>query len=228
MNGSLFVTGTDTGVGKTLVASALAHLYAAQGLRVTGMKPVASGAFQEDGQWCNEDVQALQAVANTALPAAWVNPYLLKRATAPHIAAREENVRIDIDHLAHCHAQLRQRCDMVVVEGAGGFMVPLDEHSNSDDLVARLALPVVLVVGVRLGCINHALLTQQAIRARGLHLLGWVANEIDAAEPCRNAMVESLLSRLHAPLLARLPWRPGMEARQAAGYFDSAPLPPEG
>ncbi len=225
MNGSLFVTGTDTGVGKTLVASALVHHYAARGLRVTGMKPVASGASLVGGQWCNEDVQALQAAANTAMPAQWVNPYLLRRATAPHIAAREEGVHIDIDHLAACHAQLRQRCDMVVVEGAGGFMVPLDEHSNSDDLVARLALPVVLVVGVRLGCINHALLTQQVIRMRGLRLLGWVANEIDAGEPCRDAMVESLHERLQAPLLARLPWRPGMAAARAAGYLDGALLP---
>lgn len=223
MSHGLFVTGTDTGVGKTLVACALIHRYAATGLRVSGMKPVASGAFLEGGQWCNEDVQALQAAANTRLPAQWVNPYLLRRATAPHIAAAEQGVYLSIDHLAACYAQLRAQCDLVVVEGAGGFMVPLDAASNSDDLVARLQLPVVLVVGVRLGCINHALLTQQAIAARGLRLLGWVANQIDPAEPCSEAMIDSLTARLHAPLLARLPWQAGVQAATAAACFTALP-----
>ncbi|WP_343653803.1 dethiobiotin synthase [Herbaspirillum sp.] len=216
MGRSYFVTGTDTGVGKTLVASALIHLHAARGLRTGGMKPVASGAFRQDGQWYNEDVQALQAVANVALPAALVNPYLFRRPTAPHIAAAEERRTIDLDHLARCHAQLQAACEMLIVEGAGGFMVPLDRHHNSDELVARLGLPVVLVVGIRLGCINHALLTCQAVEARGLTLVGWVANLIDALEGQADAMIESLAQRLQAPLLGRLPWSPGMTAAQAA------------
>ncbi|MBT0570534.1 dethiobiotin synthase [Curvibacter sp. CHRR-16] len=222
MSRSLFVTGTDTGVGKTLVAAALIHQYAAAGLRVSGMKPVASGAFHDGQRWCNEDVQALMAAANTHPPQEWVNPYLLLRATAPHIAAAEQGVCIDLDHLAYCHTQLRGQCDMVVVEGAGGFMVPLDAHHNSDDLVLQLGLPVVLVVGVRLGCINHALLTQAAIAARGLQLLGWVANEIDPTEACRDAMIASLEARLHAPLLARLPWSTDINA--AAVRFTQLPL----
>ncbi|WP_343722151.1 dethiobiotin synthase [Herbaspirillum seropedicae] len=220
----IFVTGTDTGVGKTLVASALVHLHAAHGLRCVGMKPVASGAFHDGQRWCNEDVLALQAQANVQVPSQWVNPYLLRRATAPHIAATEEGVTIELEHLAACHGHLAAASDCVIVEGAGGFMVPLDARHNTDDLVARLGLPVVLVVGMRLGCINHALLTQQAIAARGLPLLGWVANEIDPAEACMDAMVESLQARLHAPLLGRLPWQPGMSAQEAAARLSSAAL----
>ncbi|MBN9356882.1 MAG: dethiobiotin synthase [Herbaspirillum huttiense] len=216
---SYFVTGTDTGVGKTLVASALIHLHAARGLRAGGMKPVASGAFLQDGVWCNEDVQALQAAANVDLPLHLVNPYLLRQATAPHIAAAEEGVQIALDHLALCHAQLQSACDVLIVEGAGGFMVPLDADHNSDDLVARLGLPVILVVGIRLGCINHALLSALAIRARGLRLAGWVANHVDAQETQAQAMVNTLVQRLQAPLLGRLPWSPEMTAAQVAGLL---------
>jgi len=217
MNGrSCFVTGTDTGVGKTLVASALIHLHAASGLRAGGMKPVASGAFLHEGVWCNEDVQALQAASNVALPVHLVNPFLLRQATTPHIAAAEEGVQISLEHLVQCHAQLQSACDVLVVEGAGGFMVPLNAEHNSGDLAVRLGLPVVLVVGIRLGCINHALLSAQAIRARGLCLAGWVANHIDAGEKQADAMVASLVQRLRAPLLGRLPWSPAMTAEQAA------------
>ncbi|MBW9331987.1 dethiobiotin synthase [Herbaspirillum sp. RU 5E] len=217
MNGrNCFVTGTDTGVGKTLVACALIHLHAASGLRAGGMKPVASGAFLHEGVWCNEDVQALQAASNAALPTQLVNPCLLRQATAPHIAAAEEGVQVTLEHLLQCHAQLQSSCDVLVVEGAGGFMVPLNAEHNSDDLAVRLGLPVVLVVGIRLGCINHALLSAQAIRARGLRLAGWVANHIDAGEKQGEAMVASLMQRLRAPLLGRLPWLPGMTAAQAA------------
>ncbi|MGB9982330.1 dethiobiotin synthase [Herbaspirillum sp. AP02] len=219
MGRSYFVTGTDTGVGKTLVASALIHLHAARGARAGGMKPVASGAFLQDGQWCNEDVLALQAAANVVLPTTLVNPYLFQRATAPHIAAADEGRRIDLDHLAQCHAQLVRACDVLIVEGAGGFMVPLDECHNSDDLVARLGLPVVLVVGIRLGCINHALLTRQAVLARGLPLAGWVANLIDPHEAQAEAMIESLARRLQVPLLGRLPWSPGLTAAEAAALL---------
>lgn len=213
---SYFVTGTDTGVGKTRVAAALIHLLATRGLRAAGMKPVASGAFLQEGLWCNEDVQALQAASNVLLPDSLVNPYLLRQATAPHIAAAEEGVQIGLEHLVRCHAQLQRACDVLIVEGAGGFMVPLDANFTSSDLVIRLRLPVVLVVGIRLGCINHALLSALAIRSCGLHLAGWVANHIDASEDRAAAMVDSLVQRLQAPLLGRLPWSPAMTAAQAA------------
>lgn len=220
MSHGLFVTGTDTGVGKTLVASTLVHLFAQQGLRSAGMKPVASGAIWEEGRWTNEDVLALTAAANVEVPLALVNPYLLKRATAPHIAAAEENITIDLSRLADCYQQITTLCDTVIVEGAGGFIIPFDDHHNSDDLVSKLNLPVILVVGIRLGCINHALLTQHAIQSRGLKLAGWVANDIDPNESCADGMVETLQKRLQAPLLGRLPWKPGMTVEQAASYFN--------
>jgi dethiobiotin synthetase len=216
----LFVTGTDTGVGKTVVASALLRLHAGWGLRAAGMKPVASGAFLDGATWRNEDVEALRAAASVALPDALLNPYLFRSATAPHIAAAEEGVAIEIRHLERCYREIAAQADVVVVEGAGGFMVPLDAADNSDGLAARLGLPVVLVVGIRLGCINHALLTQLAIRARGLPLAGWVANRIDAGEPYAQAMVDTLACRIDAPLLGDLAWTPGMDGRMAAGLLD--------
>ncbi|KAF1046904.1 MAG: ATP-dependent dethiobiotin synthetase BioD 1 [Herbaspirillum frisingense] len=219
-SGGLFVTGTDTGVGKTLVASALIRRFVQHGLRTAGMKPVASGAVRHGHQWRNEDVDALRAAANVEVPERLMNPFLLRRATAPHIAAHEEGVRIDVVHLKQCYRQIAGMADVVVVEGAGGFMVPLNEGCNSDDVAASLGLPMVLVVGIRLGCLNHALLTQVAIRAKGLSLLGWVANEIDPAEPYGAAMIASLAQRLEAPLLGRLPWSPAMSADQAARLLD--------
>lgn len=220
----LFVTGTDTGVGKTLVASALIQLYAARGWRAAGMKPVASGAFRDGAAWRNEDVDALRSAANVELPDRLLNPYLFKNATAPHVAAEEEGIAIDLGHLENCYREIGKAAEVVVVEGAGGFIVPLDDADNSDDFVARLGLPVILVVGIRLGCINHALLTQQAILAKPLRLAGWVANRIDPHEPYAQAMIDSLRRRIRAPLLGQLPWSPGLDARQAACLLDPLPL----
>jgi len=220
----LFVTGTDTGVGKTLVASALLRLHAVHGLPAAGMKPVASGAFHDGARWRNEDADALHAASDVALPARLANPYLLKRATAPHIAAAEEGVVIDIDHLERCYREIAGIAPAVVVEGAGGFVVPLDAKHNSDELAARLGLPVVLVVGIRLGCINHALLTCQAIAARSLPLAGWVANCIDPHESYAQAMTDSLAQRIGAPLLGVLPWDPVLDAERASQLLDAAAL----
>jgi dethiobiotin synthetase len=220
----LFVTGTDTGVGKTLVASALIRLHAARGWRTAGMKPVASGAFHDGAAWRNEDADALHSAANVALPDRLLNPYLFKSATAPHVAAEEEGIAIDLDHLENCYRKIAKVAEVVVVEGAGGFIVPFNDAGNSDDFVARLGLPVVLVVGIRLGCINHALLTQQAILAKPLRLAGWVANRIDPHEPYAQAMIDSLRRRIHAPLLGELPWSPDMDAHRAARLLDPLPL----
>lgn len=220
MSAGYFVTGTDTGVGKTLVASALVHLHARRGLRTAGMKPVASGAFHDGQRWRNEDADALEAAANVSLPGELVNPYLFRSATAPHLAAAEEGRPIDIDHLESCYLRIAAAADVTIVEGAGGFMVPLDERHDTSDLAARLGLPVILVVGIRLGCISHALLTQQAVRARSLTLAGWVANRVDPDEAYAQAMVESLRQRIGAPMLADLPWLPQAGAELAAGLFD--------
>ncbi|MBA4111398.1 MAG: dethiobiotin synthase [Leptothrix sp. (in: Bacteria)] len=209
---AFFVTGTDTGVGKTRVSAALLHALHRHHARVIGMKPVAAGTELINGEWANEDVLALRAASTVQVPALYDNPYLLNLAASPHIAAREEGVEIDIEHIAACFHALRQQADAVVVEGAGGFIVPLLESgrqsATSADLAVLLRLPVVLVVGVRLGCLNHALLTQEAILSRGLTLAGWVANRIDPSMVAPDANVDTLRLRLQAPMLADWPWQP--------------------
>lgn len=214
---AFFVTGTDTGVGKTRASCALLHALQGRHRRVVGMKPVAAGAELMQGQWANEDVVALREASTIQVPALYDNPYLLRQAASPHIAARAEDVQIDIEHIAACFHALRQQADAVVVEGAGGFIVPLLEatgqSTTSADLAVLLRLPVILVVGVRLGCLNHALLTQEAILARGLTLAGWVANRIDPSMTGLEANVDTLRLRLQAPLLADWSWQPQVPAR---------------
>jgi len=206
VSGSFFVTGTDTGVGKTLVSAALLHALRRRGLRAAGMKPVAAGCVTVEGRWHNEDVAALRAAGNVEAPLAETNPYLFHEAIAPHIAAARHGVTIDIDLLVARFRALSARADAVVVEGAGGFLVPLGDRDTFADLATRLALPVVLVVGLRLGCINHALLTRDAVLQRGLTLAGWVANRIDPAMEAAGDNLETLGQRLQAPLLADIPF----------------------
>jgi dethiobiotin synthetase len=215
----LFVTGTDTGVGKTLVACALLHAYAKRGLRVVGMKPIAAGAEVKNGVLINDDVEQLIAASNIEAPRALVNPYCFEPPIAPHIAAGIEKLDINIRHLCECHQSLSALAERVVVEGAGGFCIPLNESETSADLAQQLALPVVLVVGMRLGCLNHALLTAEAIRARGLTLAGWVANHVDRdmAYADENVMaLQARLSRIGAPLIARIAHVEARELPQAA------------
>lgn len=197
-----FVTGTDTGVGKTLVSAALLRALAAQGLRVVGMKPVAAGC---DGAGVNEDVRVLAGASNVSVAHELANPYCFAPPIAPHIAAERAGVAIDFDAIERACAALQGQADVVVVEGAGGFLVPLGPQTDLAELARRLALPVILVVGMRLGCLNHALLTAEAVRARGLRLAGWVANHIDPAMAEQDANVAALAARLGAPLLARIP-----------------------
>jgi dethiobiotin synthetase len=203
-----FVTGTDTGVGKTLVACALLHALARRNLRVAGMKPVAAGAEPGHGELVNDDVNALGAAANVAAPRELVNPYCFAPPVAPHIAAAEAGVVVDIERIKDAYLRLAQRADYVVVEGAGGFRVPLTHGVDMSDLAIELGLPVVLVVGMRLGCLNHALLTAAAVAAARLPLAGWVANEIDPCMTRRDENVTALRERLLAPLLARIPYDP--------------------
>ncbi|MEO8038208.1 MAG: dethiobiotin synthase [Betaproteobacteria bacterium] len=201
----VFVTGTDTGVGKTLVACGLIHAYRRLGLRVAGMKPVAAGGFEAPSGWTNEDVEALRAAANVDAPLDDINPYRLREPIAPHIAAARAGVALDLSVIRARFAALAQRADAVVVEGAGGFAVPLNEGEDFGDLARLLGLPVVLTVGLRLGCINHALLTQEAILARGLVLAGWVANRIDPAMAACDENLATLAARMRAPLLGVVP-----------------------
>ena len=220
---SVFVTGTDTDIGKTRIAAALLHAYAARGLRAIGMKPVAAGC---DAQGRNEDVNALRAASSFSVPREAMCPYLFKPAIAPHIAAAEVGVEIDIAIIEAHYQALRAQADVVVVEGAGGFIIPLNATQTSADLVQRLGLPVVLVVGMRLGCLNHALLTQEAILARGLQLAGWVANRIDPQMSRAEANLATLRERLDAPLLGDIPYQPSCDAAAVAPLLDLAPLLP--
>lgn len=216
----LFVTGTDTGVGKTLVSCALLRALAARGRRVAGMKPVAAGAARHEGGLRNDDVEQMLAAGNTSAPRALVNPYCFEPPIAPHIAAAAAGVHISIAAIREKHAELMHYAELVVVEGAGGFCVPLGAGEDMADLAQSLGLPVLLVVGMRLGCLNHALLTAQAIRARGLRLAGWVANHIDPAQAQADANVEALAQRLQAPLIARIPFARDPDAQHVAAMMN--------
>ena len=213
MSKAWFVTGTDTGVGKTRASVALLRSLRRSGLKAVGMKPVAAGAEQaSSGAWVNEDVLALRHASSVAVPAALDNPYLLRDPVSPHIAAHNDGTEVQIDTLVQRFTALRAHADAVVVEGAGGFCVPLNDTQTGADLAAALQLPVLLVVGLRLGCLNHALLTQQAIAARGLRLAGWVANHLDPAMREPEANLRYLRRHIAAPLLAEWPWQPDASA----------------
>ena len=202
-----FVTGTDTGVGKTLVSAGLLHALARHHRRVVGMKPVAAGLVPWGEDWASEDAIALRAASTLAVPPALDNPVLLPDPLSPHIAAARAGVEIDIAAIVTSYQTLAAQADAVVVEGAGGFLVPLTDTLTGADLAQALALPVVLVVGLRLGCLNHALLTAEAIRARGLTLAGWVANRIDPEMGAADENIAYLRARLNAPLLAEVPYQ---------------------
>lgn len=200
----IFITGTDTGVGKTYAACLLVESLKKQGLRVAVMKPVAAGVDQ-DGM--NEDVRLLMGISNVEAPVELVNPYCFEPAVAPHIAAEEVGVRIQMDVISEAYYRLAENSDVVVVEGAGGFLVPLDGEIAMDQIPATLGLPVILIVGLRLGCLNHALLTVEAIRNRKLELMGWIANRIDSGMAQQEKNLDTLRSTLCSPCLGDIPWK---------------------
>jgi dethiobiotin synthetase len=200
----IFVTGTDTGVGKTIVATALVRALGASGVRAAGMKPIAAGI--DEGATVNDDVAALAAADGLGLDVRDRNPFAFAPAIAPHLAARESGVTLDLPTIAAAWRRIAEQADVIVVEGAGGALVPLGEGLTMLDIARRLRVPVLLVVGVRLGCLNHALLTAEAIAARGLSLAGWVANRIDPTMPRVDENVAELSRLLHAPLIADVAW----------------------
>jgi dethiobiotin synthetase len=204
----LFVTGTDTGVGKTRIATTLCAAFVAAGRRVAGMKPVASGCERTTEGLRNEDATALLHAMNVRADYGEVNPYAFEPAIAPHIAAAEAGVDIDFAVLDRCYARLCLQSDVTVVEGAGGWLAPLDAKRTFADLADHWQLDVILVVGLRLGCLNHALLSAESIRRRGLRLAGWVGNGIDPEFARRDENVLTLRARLEAPCLAVFPYSP--------------------
>lgn len=209
-----FITGTDTGVGKTFVTCALLHTLKAQRIAAIGMKPVAAGGNMTPDGLRNDDIEALRDASSVKLDSEDLNCYLFAEPIAPHIAAANEDVDIDLDVIRQRFDQLAELADVVLVEGVGGFIVPLGDSVDTADLAADLDLPVILVVGMRLGCLNHALLTQEAIRARGLTLAGWVANQIDPNMSEFDANVDALEERIRAPLIGVIEWqkRPDAES----------------
>ena len=202
-----FITGTDTGVGKTFVTCALLYTLKAQGIAAIGMKPIAAGGEMTPEGLNNADVEALHLASGVKLQREDLNCYLLSEPIAPHIAAANEDIDIDLDVIRQRFDQLAELADVVLVEGVGGFIVPLGDSINTADLAQDLDLPVILVVGMRLGCLNHALLTQEAILARGLTLAGWVANQIDPHMAELDANIEALEERIRAPLLGVIEWQ---------------------
>lgn len=208
MQSSYFVIGTDTNVGKTYIASALIKHFVRAGYQTVGMKPLASGCnVMPDGELLNDDVQALTAASNVTAPLDLINPYRFEPAIAPHIAATQAGQAVDCAQVIRAYQQLSSLADIVVVEGAGGFLVPLNEQHTLADLAVMLNIPVILVVGMRLGCINHALLTVEAIQARGLRLAGWVANQLEPEMPVFAENLASLQQRIAAPCLGVVGWQ---------------------
>jgi len=200
-----FITGTDTGVGKTLVAVALTRALVARGLRTAVMKPVAAGGIRTPEGLFNDDALELLAASNVKAPYEDVNPWMLSVPASPHLAARADGVAIRHERIAVALARLRAASDLVIVEGAGGWHAPISATETMADVAGNLALPVVLVVGIRLGCLNHALLTREALRARGMVFAGWIANKLATEMPLANANIETLSSRFGTDPLAIVP-----------------------
>lgn len=213
---SYFITGTDTGVGKTLVSCALLHAFSIQDKRVAGFKPVAAGC---DDDKHNEDAKRLCAASTVQATYGQINPYCFRQPIAPHLAARHAGVRIELAHIMASYRELAAQSDEVIVEGAGGFCVPLNDKQDSADLARQLDLPVILVVGMRLGCLNHAVLTVRAIADYQLECAGWVANVLDADMPALRENIEALRERIAAPLLGIIPYQTQPDAHATAAHL---------
>ncbi|AZL66584.1 MULTISPECIES: dethiobiotin synthase [Pseudomonas] len=220
MNQAYFIAGTDTDVGKTTIAAGLLHAARQRDLSTLAAKPVASGCVVTPKGLRNSDALALIDESSIKLPYEQVNPFAFEPAIAPHVAAREAGVALSVPTLLEAmHHVLAQSADFTLVEGAGGWRVPLSDHANLSDLAIALKLPVILVVGVRLGCINHALLSAEAIARDGLQLAGWVANIVDPRTSRLEDNLSSLAERLPAPCLGRVPWLKQASADAVAAHL---------
>lgn len=220
MTKGFFVTGTDTGIGKTTVSCALLHAFAAQGKKVAGMKPIAAGS--ENGQWM--DVELLLAASNVNISRQQINPYAFDPPISPHIAAQQASTEIDLSVIHEAYLELSELAEIVIVEGVGGFLVPINQRQNGADLAKILDLPVILVIGMRLGCLNHALLTAQTIQIAGLTLAGWVANCMDPQMLVLEQNIATLEQRLNCPLLGVLPFESDMDVQKGAEFLDVVTL----
>ena len=215
---TLFIAGTDTGVGKTHATCAMLHAFQARGSQTCGMKPVASGCAETREGLRNDDALALQAASSTPMPYEWINPIALREPLSPHLAAAHEGVEIRLAPLYDAFERLRGMHDVVLVEGVGGWLVPLSRSLSAADIARQWQLPVVLVVGLRLGCLSHALLTARAIATDGCRLVGWIGNRIDPSMDAVEENIDTLRYQLPAPCLGVLPH--GVSPADAAAHLD--------
>lgn len=215
-----FVTGTDTGVGKSLVSASLLHAALQQGLSTAAVKPVASGCSDTPDGLRNDDALLLQQHCSPALAYEQINPIALAPAIAPHLAAEQAGLRLDADRLAgFCRAVMMQRAALTIIEGAGGWRVPLNSRQTLADVPRLLNIPVLLVAGIRLGCINHALLSAEAIRADGLQLAGWIANELEPSMPVAEENIGTIAALIGAPCIGRIPWQEKVDVAATGKVF---------
>lgn len=219
MNRGWFITGTDTGVGKTLVSAALIHLLVEKGTRVVGMKPVASGCRGTGHGLRSDDAEMLMVAANVDADYRDINPYAFEPAISPHLAAQEVGIKIELENVFNHFEILKQQSETIVIEGVGGWMAPLGHVITNEHLAKTLGVPVILVVGLRLGCINHALLTVRAIEAAGVALDGWVANTIDPDMERIEEIVTTLSKRLAAPMLGYIPYLERCDFRVVSNHI---------
>lgn len=215
----LYVTGTDTGIGKTVASTALLHALRAGGAQAVGMKPVASGCVATAGGWRNADAMALLAASDPQPAYDDLNPYALPLPLAPELAARDAGVQVELGRILQAHGRLRRISPLVVVEGVGGWAAPLSATLTQAELVSALEIPVVLVVGLRLGCLNHAILSARAIVADGCRLLGWIGNAVDPEMERREAHRAMLDARLPAPCVGWLPHQATADAVDLSRYL---------
>ena len=204
-----FITGTDTEVGKTLVSGALLLKLRKQGINALGFKPVVAGTYLDaNGITQNEDLETLRIASNLAINALNLCPYVLDRPAAPHLVANEQGLQIEMSVLTNAFQAIQSKADFVVVEGAGGFLVPLNDNTDLAHFAKAIDLPVILVVGMKLGCINHALLTYEAIQSRNIKIAGWVANSLSVEMPLIQENLQTLQARIPAPFLGLIPTLP--------------------
>lgn len=221
---AFFIAGTDTDVGKTVASKAILQALAAKGLNTIGYKPVAAGSDKTEAGWRNSDALHLQAAATLDIAYDDVNPYALELPASPHIAAKHEHVEIKYELLSEKLAQHKQQADVVLVEGAGGWRVPVSDTDCLSTWVQAEQLPVVLVVGIKLGCLSHALLTAESIKADGLNLVGWVANRVNPGTEHYADIIEMLEARIGAPKLGEIPYIPSAKRKELGKYINIAPL----